>query len=321
MPDEEQEVQETETEETTPESTEDEVSEEFFPDDEPAEDDGEAEETFDIQDPGSTDEDPDDEDEDEDDEEEVPEEVPDDDESAGEVDPESAGEQVGVSPELSDRAANVGVTGEDQELFASPEALEEYVSRREQQVAADAAGVPAEKEDGQAYTVTLDPELYDEDIINEFSSLAKHLTGEMEQVRATHSQVMSHLDDEQQRAFVARMDARFASAPDELREVFGSGSFDELDPNGSEMKARADVVDIFNTLSEKYPEETEDTAWHRSLSALHGEAMTKTERSKLRSDIRNQRAVANRPTQRDSTGNQTPQESAVAAVAEKMSGF
>ena len=226
---------------------------------------------------------------------------------------------MGISPELSERAAGVGVTEEDLDLFASPEALEQYVARREQQDDVEAAPAVVEKQ--QEYTVTLDPELYDEEIISEFSSLAKHLTGEMEQVRAAHAQVLSHLDDEQQRAFVSRMDARFASMPDELRSVFGTGSFDELDPNGPEMKARAEVVDMFNTLADKYPSQSEDGAWNRSLSALHGEAMTKTERSKIRSSIRSQRAVANRPTQRESSGNMSPQESAVAAVAEKMSDF
>lgn len=320
MPDEEkiEPSEDVETEAPEEESADDEVSEEFFPENEPSEDEEEAKEEFDIQDPGEPEEDP------EDDEEEVPEQdddeiLEDDDDPAGEADPEPAGEQVGISPELSERAAGVGVTEEDLDLFASPEALEQYVARREQQDDVEAAPAVVEKQ--QEYTVTLDPELYDEEIISEFSSLAKHLTGEMEQVRAAHAQVLSHLDDEQQRAFVSRMDARFASMPDELRSVFGTGSFDELDPNGPEMKARAEVVDMFNTLADKYPSQSEDVAWNRSLSALHGEAMTKTERSKIRSSIRSQRAVANRPTQRESSGNLTPQESAVAAVAEKMSDF
>ena len=320
MPEEEQEVQETETEETTPESTEDEVSEEFFPEDEPAEESDDASEEFDITDPEEPAEEADEELEDipEEDLEEIPEEA--DEEPAGEADPEPAGEQVGISPELMERAGNVGLGSDDLDLFASVEALEQYVSRREQKVTAE-ANAPEAQETQASYNVALDPELYDEELISEFSSLAKYLAGEMESVRAAHSQVLNHLEDEQQRAFISRVDARFASVPDELAEVFGTGTLDDLNPSSSEMKARQEVVDLFNTISEKYPTESEDTTWNRALHALHGEILTKSERTKIRSSIRKQKTLSHRPTQRESAANMTPEEAAVAAVAARMSDF
>lgn len=320
MPEEEQEVQETETEETTPESTEDEVSEEFFPEDEPAEESDDASEEFDITDPEEPAEEADEELEDipEEDLEEIPEE--DDEEPAGEADPEPAGEQVGISPELMERAGNVGLGSDDLDLFASAEALEQYVSRREQKVTAE-TNAPEAQETQASYNVALDPELYDEELISEFSSLAKYLAGEMESVRAAHSQVLNHLEDEQQRAFISRVDARFASVPDELVEVFGTGTLDDLNPSSPEMKARQEVVDLFNTISEKYPTESEDTTWNRALHALHGEILTKSERTKIRSSIRKQKTLSHRPTQRESAANMTPEEAAVAAVAARMSDF
>jgi hypothetical protein len=314
MPEENVEQPETETEEQT-----DEVSEKFFPGDEPAEDAADPADEFDIVDPEDSAEDDDEDLEDipNEESEDVPEDEPE--EPAGEADPESAGQQVGISSELTARAGEVGLSSEDLDLFASPEAVEQYVSRREQQ-AGDAPPSPAQEEQAP-YQVQLDSELYDDDIINEFSSLAKHLAGEMESVRAAHSQVLNHLDDEQQRAFISRVDARFASVPDELAEVFGTGILDDLDPSGPEMKARQEVVDMFNTISEKYPTDSEDTTWNRSLHALHGEMMTKLERTKIRSNIRKQRTLSHRPTQRESAANLTPEESAVAALSDKMAEF
>jgi len=295
----------------------DEVGADFFPDDKTDEDATDPADQFDIVDPEHSTEN-------EEDLEDIPDEEPGDiseeepEEPAGEADHESAGQQVGISSELTARAGEVGLSSEDLDLFASPEAIEQYVSRREQQSGDD---TPAVQEEQAPYQVQLDSELYDDDIINEFSSLAKHLAGEMESVRAAHSQVLNHLDDEQQRAFISRVDARFASIPDELAEVFGAGSLDDLDPSGPEMKARKEVVDLFNTISEKYPTENEDTTWNRSLHALHGEMMTKMERTKIRSNIRKQRTLSHRPTQRESASNFTPEESAVAALADKMADF
>lgn len=244
----------------------------------------------------------------------------------------------GYTSELLQRAKEVGFSAKDALGAQSPEKLEKVVSTIEARLKGDdspsqqpSAGDAAPGFTGEDFKVTLDPELHDADVVDQFKSLRDHFQGQMDsvvaQLNSASGAVQSMQQSHQQRLqgeMVQRFDDRIGALGDEYESVLGKGRVGDIGADSDEMKNRNKLYTRMSTLAGEYqrnnqPIPTEEKLFNESLASVFTEQSKSLARKKVVGAVRKTGGqIIGRGGGRKSRPDATPEQTAKANVRRFM---
>jgi hypothetical protein len=226
----------------------------------------------------------------------------------GEDEPEASE----IDSELMARAEEAGLSQEyDQAVFGSPETLQatlEAIDRAlKAQEPVSEASPPREPEPEPAPKVEarpselkldLDPEVYDESIINAFKTLQQHHEGEVASLRQDLETVAAHIVHQQEVAESNQLDTFIDKLGDDWQAVYGKGPASKLPPRSRAAQNRAELKEHVKLLGDTLGLSGDDLLQY-AHRGLHGDTETKRARQDFSRRLRDTSGrFTARPTQR-----------------------
>ncbi len=205
--------------------------------------------------------------------------------------------------------ANTDQQADTQNPSVSPElkAAHDRIVELEKQL----GGTGGQKQGGSSagpFKLEFDPAQYEEGTVKVFSSIQDHANQQivrLQQMEQVLSHVAEQLQTQHQTAFVERMDGYFNSLGDEYADLVGKGTIEDLKPDSSQFKTRADITNAMIALRTGYerhgmPVPRETVLRQRATRMVLGERTQELARKKVAEQARNaQGQFLAKPTHRE----------------------
>ena len=207
---------------------------------------------------------------------------------------------------LASRAEQLGVPQADIDAFKGhPELFGRYLETFKKP-AATGDGDDDTEGDGDAdetFKVTLDPDVYEESLIQQFEAMKSHFEGRLKAQSTELAELRSVRDDEVNAATLSRFDTYLEGLGKDWKSVFGEGKTDALPRGSKAFLARSAVWEEARRMQAGYeatgaepPSESELLS--RALKVAHSDHHTTITRAQLRKSVASrEKRITNRPSQ------------------------
>lgn len=184
------------------------------------------------------------------------------------------------------------------------------------------------QEQQKPFSIELDPEVYDENIIGAFNKMKDYYDSKVAGLEQTVKSLSDSVRGRETSDAAAKVERMFSDLAKDsaLKGVFGEGDARTLDKSSPEWKNRLRLLNEMDALAAGYHARqravpSEEELMRRALRSEFGQELESTATQKVRDQLRSREGqFVARPTQRDN-GNISPTQQAVAAVAAKLREF
>jgi hypothetical protein len=202
-----------------------------------------------------------------------------------------------VKPKLSNealtRAIRAGLTFEDAKSFANDEALNRVSASIEN------AHKPVEEENEEsdeddlfAQIPNLDPEEYEEGVVNTFEALKKVIQKQQEELKSM-KEYQARIADAGRQNYAKEtekwFDSQISGLGEDLSEILGNGEYSKLDRSSSQFATRDQIANQTAILIAGYQASgiqiDRDKAFQQAVKLVLGDEMAKASDKKLNADL------------------------------------
>ncbi|OHB56128.1 MAG: hypothetical protein A2Y07_01255 [Planctomycetes bacterium GWF2_50_10] len=223
--------------------------------------------------------------------------------------------------ELFSRGEKAGLTRDELQEFGSPQAAEKALTLLEKRGApAPAAGKTQQADGGDAtkpafekFKITLDPEVFDPEILETVNGMNEHYAKQFELVMGQLTDARQSLSKQQALQFEAQFDSWIGQLGDGYKDVLGEGNGADMDKAGDQFKNRVKVLDEMEAIAAGYSRLGKEVPaynelFNKALGAVFKDKQKEIVRKELSSKLGKRQIIA-RPSQRRG-GNVDPEAAA-----------